>query len=142
MIHSKVTKEMIKPGHTLIVLGNYGTGKLQSVRQAIEEHKLAPYECEVVSSQSLHYMGIDNPSEPMVWSAQFYGYALSTFKDFTKSIYGNGVLIVQNIQRLHQQPMFAVTILEQMFNPDRAMVLIGSEFDCMPILLRSTIVKL
>jgi hypothetical protein len=138
MIYSKVTKEMIKPGHTLTVIGKHGTGRWFFTRQAIVELGLVPYECEVLTSSHLDFLGLSNTDENMVWNMK--DYSITSFKNFAKSIPGNGVLVVQNIERM--QPMFVASILEQMFNPDRSMVLIGSDFDYMSILLRSTVVKL
>lgn len=138
MIHSMITKDMIKPGHTVIVIGNYGSGRWTFTRQAILEKGLVPYECEVPSSSFLEWRGVDSLNENMIWDMR--DVSITTFKSFVKNIPGNGVLVVNNIERM--QPMFVVSILEQMFHPDRPMVLIGSKFDYLPILERSTIVKL
>lgn len=102
--------EIIKPGQPVLVIGDYGSGKYQLVREAVKAKGLVLSEFDVKEW----------------WISLSFEEKLSTssqeLKDFMKSGYDNSVRLLHEISYL---PATAVTVvLEQMLNSERYMVLL------------------
>lgn len=104
---------MIQPGRPLMIMGPYGSGKDQIVREAIKSLDLK------VGTIYLGLVGIFESHR-------------SDVKGFVKSMYGNTVLMFSDIQCLYKTYVpYEVSnemedlICHQMSNPERRVVLTG-----------------
>jgi hypothetical protein len=94
-------KEYLRPGKPLVILGPYGCGKFECLSQAIQAAGLKRYPCRISYAE----------------------YTALGLRKWAKSIPGNGVLAIDEIDRAN--PVEIDFILEQARHPDRIMVLVG-----------------
>lgn len=98
-------KDKLIPGKPLLVIGNYGVGKLERTLLAIKSADLFSH---VVHMDLIHYE----------YNQSF------DIKKWAKSVYGNGVMVFDGIHRT--DPRYYEFILTQMANPERIVVLLGN----------------
>lgn len=135
MIHSMILPEMIQAGSPVMVLAPHGVGRYHYTREAIKKRGLTQHDFYISAAWNKYN---DDPSKTYTGYGEdgsFIG-----FNAFLKSIPGNGVLVIHNIN--HITPVWVVPILIQMNHPDLPVVLIGSSCEYPTLINRSRIVKL
>lgn len=137
MVKDIITLDMIRNNNTVLVIAEYGTGRIELASEAIKRAGFIPYYCSICKTLITFEDFPENKNILQVYNNMGH---LSEFDAIIKSLTDRHALIISDIKDTSLK--WNLTIIQYMLEKTNPLVLVGSRCDYLPIMDRCEVVLL